>query len=684
MQAIYLSGLFTPPPLCSALGRCGRCRVRYLARPNAAPDVTPNASPDAPVQPGADATPGVPPDAPSAGVPVILPAALNPVLPFAIPPVLPKEQTVLTPQELAEGWRLSCLRQPEEGLRLELPPWVQLNEASGNDAPNSGAPNNEQPQDAATAKPAASMNGPAWAMAVDFGSTSLHFARLDNAGESGEASGPDRHSGPDKHSGPGSSGGPVSLSRPAQTDFADFKTVNPQMGAGSDIMSRLALAASAEGRKQLHQLSLAALRGYLRRQPGGMCREICLAANPAMTMILLNKDASGLRAAPYRLDYTGGQYEQLPGLPPVWVAPLISPFVGGDLSAGYASIAMRPGPGLSPFPFLLADLGTNGEFILALNPEKALATSIPLGPALEGSGLACGTEAREGAITGFQLGPQGLLPLLFQAEGQSGKKTDGAEAPGRNAHPRGISGAAYLQLLHLLRKHGLLRADGSFEANPSGALGQRLARNFFTLPSGEAAFRVYAPEAAASAEHSRLCPCPSCAARPESSPAGSNPAGSNPAGSGQAQGRPNGMFPAGSGPAGNSQAGNSQAGQTLFLAAGDVEELLKIKASFSLALQILLAEAALPFSGLKGIFLAGALGFHCPPEALEGLGFVPPGTGGRLRAVGNASLSGAALLLRHPELRPGLTRWASRVKTLAITDQPDFMRNFVRHMNFPL
>ncbi|MDL2209816.1 hypothetical protein LJC26_03315, partial [Desulfovibrio sp. OttesenSCG-928-O18] len=35
-ETIYLSGLFAPPALCSGLGRCGLCRVRFIS---AAPPV---------------------------------------------------------------------------------------------------------------------------------------------------------------------------------------------------------------------------------------------------------------------------------------------------------------------------------------------------------------------------------------------------------------------------------------------------------------------------------------------------------------------------------------------------------------------------------------------------------------------------------------------------------------------
>lgn len=72
-QAIWLSGLFNPVPLCGGLARCGRCRVRYL---------TPAPAP------------------------------------------LPEEESVLGPEAVRSGWRLACHRQIPDGgpvPELELP-----------------------------------------------------------------------------------------------------------------------------------------------------------------------------------------------------------------------------------------------------------------------------------------------------------------------------------------------------------------------------------------------------------------------------------------------------------------------------------------------------------------------------------------------------------------------------------
>jgi uncharacterized 2Fe-2S/4Fe-4S cluster protein (DUF4445 family) len=235
---------------------------------------------------------------------------------------------------------------------------------------------------------------------------------------------------------------------------AEGRELNPQMGAGSEVMSRLAVAGAPQGRARLAGLVRAALDEILRTLPRTAV-ECCIAANPAMTAILLEQDVEGLSRAPYRLAYAGGSNERVAGLPPLWIPPQIAPFVGGDVSAGMAFTlaCLRP-----EYPFLLADLGTNGEFALALGPDRALVASVPLGPALEGIGLRHGSVAENGAVCAFSLGPAGLRVSVI-GEGE----------------PRSVWATGYLSLLRLMSLHGLLSVQGGFRREARTPLAGRLA-----------------------------------------------------------------------------------------------------------------------------------------------------------------------------------------------------------------
>lgn len=503
-RAIWLSGAVAPRPLCLGLGRCGLCRVRYVEE---------------------------------------------------APPPLPGEEAVLTPVELAAGWRLACHRSvPGAGtLTLELEPTAFA-------APASGEPGVETPPTAQAA-----------ALGVDLGTTSLQWRAVAlGAG-------------------------------PFPGALASGAALNPQAGAGADIMSRLAFARTPEGLAKLGRLARGALAGIVQELAGrGLAPvRICVAANTAMTDIFLGRDVTGLCAAPYRRSHAGGCTVELAGLPPVIIPPLPAPFVGGDLSAGLAAMLERG----APRPFVLADLGTNGELALLTGEDRLFLASVPLGPALEGIGPECGSMAAPGVVTEFRLGATGPLPVLFGEE-------ERAALPVTEA--RGISATGYLSLLALLFRLGVLDRDGHFSRPeaPSLPLGRRLAALVGAGPGGA-------------------------------------------------------RLPLGPG---------------LWLSAGDVELLLKVKAAFAVALKALCAQAGVAPTGLRLLALAGALGEHVRLTDLKELGFVPGVPEGRIAAVGNTALAGACLLAAEPGRLPALSALCERATVLELTQAPDFQEAYLTQM----
>lgn len=496
-KAIWLSGAVPPPALCSGLGRCGACRVRFLSPP---PD---------PVE---------------------------------------KERETLGEAALAQGWRLACRHLARSGQEVALPPVPPA-------IIRQTARLEELPPETA------------FFLAVDLGTTSVHWRAF-----------------------------PVSGAEP----LIEGQALNPQMGAGSEVVSRLAVAAEPGGQVQLQKLAMSFFRQIVANLPGRV-EAMGIAGNTAMTALLLGLDTRSLAAAPYRLplglEKQRWQEARLPNLPPLWIPPQPAPFIGGDLSAGMAFLLYPPLSGRAPeFPFLLADMGTNGEFVLALNPREALITSVPLGPSLEGIGLTHGGVAGEGSIVGFQLSPSGLLPSILGS-----------------GPPRALCGSGYLSLLAILLRIGLLTPKGGLSDQPPTPLARRLRllvevdlNGLWRLPLGNG----------------------------------------------------------------------------LALSASDVEELLKVKAAFSLALETLLAAASLRSRDLSAIILGGALGEHAPVTALERLGFLPPGRESRVHAAGNTSLRGMEQLLRRPELRPSLENWVQGCRLVDLTGRMDFMDAYIRHMIF--
>lgn len=481
-QTVWLSGLAAPRALCSGLGRCGACRLRFVENP---------------------------------------------------PLALPIEQDVLSADELSAGFRLTCRHPALSGMILEIP----------------------DPQAASVAVLTLPEAMPGTVrLAVDLGTTSLCW----------QAFSPDGWS-------------------------RSGRELNPQMGAGSDVMSRIATALLPQGRRTLQNLTLTALRRIVAELPP--VAEICVAGNTAMTAILLGRDCAGLAGAPYSRPETGNRDVRLPDLPPLWIPPQPAPFVGGDVSAGLAALLA----GNPDFPLLLADMGTNGEFALMRDAHSLLLTSVPLGPSLEGIGLRHGTLAGEGAVTTFSLGPQGLMATVW---------------PGSTA-VHGISGTGYLSLLHCLRQADVIDSYGRLNAAPASPLGKKI-RTTVRTPKNTP-WRLPLPHG-------------------------------------------------------------------LDLCATDAEELIKVRAAFSLAVSALLAAADLSAAELAGVYVAGALGEHVSPQALEGLGFLPAGLGARLHALGNTSLAGAALLLRVPKARATLAALCDAAIILDLTASPDFMQHYMERM----
>lgn len=486
-QAIWLSGEVTPPPLCSALGRCGRCRVRFVS-----------------------------------------PA----------PAAVAAEHSVLSPHELTQGWRLACRHS-----LAELSGAVEIVVPTARNAPI--RPSAAQPTEHDLL------------LAVDLGTTSLHWRALTHEG------------------------GVV----------AQGQEINPQMGAGSDVMSRIAAALRPGGREKLSELVLRRLRALVQEFPA--VQGICLAANTALTAITLQKDVTGLASAPYALPLAGDSVARLPGLPPLYIPPQMAPFVGGDLSAGLATLLHREPP------FLLADMGTNGEFILYVNEQESYMASVPLGPALEGIGLTFGDMAGSGSSSGIvnavQLTPTGLVATTV--DGQP---------------PQRLCAAGYLSLIRVLLQAKILREDGSFCPDPPLPLARKLAARL-TRTDAQSRLPLWGE---------------------------------------------------------------------VYLTGEDVEEILKVKAAFSLALTTLLEEAHMPPAALRRIYLAGALGEHVPAQDMEALGFVPQGMGQRMEAVGNTALQGAQALALHPALRHDLAHLTQHCHLVALAEHDAFTEKYVRHMRF--
>jgi uncharacterized 2Fe-2S/4Fe-4S cluster protein (DUF4445 family) len=311
------------------------------------------------------------------------------------PDPAPEETALLGVDALAAGWRLACRHAVRQDCRIEIPS-----------------------QESATL---AQERGEA--LAVDIGTTRIKWAVLDNGRRGPEHALP-----------------------------------NPQMGVGSEVMSRLRYALSSDAARGHLRSCILDLIEDLAARTGAQA--LAVAGNSTMIALLLDVPLTGLAYAPYSLPWRGGQMASLGGqLPPAYIPPLLGPFIGADISAGLASVASL----VPDYPYVLADLGTNGEFVLALDADRYIACSVPMGPAIEGVGLCCGSVAGEGVLSRATLGPQGVQ--------WSGGPLSG------------ISGTGYVSVLALLRRLGVVDEAGHFR-DASMPLARNVAERIRAHPLG--------------------------------------------------------------------------------------------------------------------------------------------------------------------------------------------------------
>jgi len=190
------------------------------------------------------------------------------------------------------------------------------------------------------------------------------------------------------------------------TVLAEGKRVNPQASLGADVIRRLEAALAGAG-EQLRDLLVAGIDELLAEllcQAGlerGDIGRAAACANPAISILLRGGDPARILFPPHRPDERGGVLLdplslglQLPV--PLYLFPLVSGFVGGDLVAFLHSRTK-----VVPHSFFL-DVGTNGEMAY-FDGGRWWTTSVAAGPAFEGGGIANGMAAAPGAVAGVTI-----------------------------------------------------------------------------------------------------------------------------------------------------------------------------------------------------------------------------------------------------------------------------------------
>lgn len=245
-------------------------------------------------------------------------------------------------------------------------------------------------------------------------------------------------------------------------ELAAAGTLNPQIGYGEDLISRLNYAHRHEQGAQVLaekvQSALAELLEDLLQQAGvqpEQVAECCIVGNTAMTHLLLELPTRQLATAPYVasvLDPLDVKVRSLglstaPGAY-VHIVPGIGGFVGGDHVAAILASDMDNAEQVT----IGIDIGTNTEIALAKAGKVYMSSvSCASGPAFEGAHISDGMRAAAGAIEAVRLTDSGIQLKTIE-----------------NAAPVGMCGSGIVDAVAELRRNHIINYRGRFKKDDPG------------------------------------------------------------------------------------------------------------------------------------------------------------------------------------------------------------------------
>jgi len=320
---------------------------------------------------------------------------------------------------------------------------------------------------------------------------------------------------------------------------------------------------------------------------------VVCAGNTTMAHLLLGIPPGTIRKSPYvsasavpppvRAVEVGIQINPR-GL--LYVIPGIGGWVGGDITAGIMSVGLHRSERIR----MLIDIGTNGEIALG-NKDWMIACSASAGPAFEGSGVRHGMKAMRGAIE----------RVTISAEGHVQYRTVG------NARPRGICGSGLIDLVAELYRVGFIDRSGRLLPGSSDRIRESDGLLEFVVVPGT----------------------------------------------------------------------RSDSGQDICLSQTDLTNILSAKAAIYSGAQALAASVGLDFREIDTILIAGGFGNYLDREKAVTLGLIPDLPLERIRFVGNTSILGSEMALLSIDAWNELIHIAQSVTYYDLISHPQYFDEFL-------
>ncbi|MCM1048553.1 MAG: ASKHA domain-containing protein [Clostridiales bacterium] len=287
------------------------------------------------------------------------------------------DRSAFTPDELREGWRLACLSKPKADCVIRLAGAKSYEQPMRTDIVTKSQKINIIDKDKSIYKDVTACrdgevcksDGNDCLIAVDLGTTTIAMQLMEI--RSGKV-------------------------------IDTYCAMNPQRSYGADVLSRIQADNEGHGqelRDSVWEVLRTGIRQfcktiYEKRKLAETAmhldiRGICIAGNTTMEHLLMGLPTKSLGESPFTPVEKGLQKcalslkkdicaEAIEGLE-VYITPVISAFVGGDIVAGLYHCGMLGGR----MTALFIDLGTNGE-IAVTDGERLIVTATAAGPAFEG------------------------------------------------------------------------------------------------------------------------------------------------------------------------------------------------------------------------------------------------------------------------------------------------------------
>lgn len=396
-------------------------------------------------------------------------------------------------------------------------------------------------------------------------------------------------------------------------ELTAVSALNAQAYYGEDVISRLEyLRREPEAGEQLRTAVLGVVNALVKEacaeaevSPDHIY-EVIMVGNTTMHHLFLGLDAANIAVTPFTpvatrpLAVSARELglEMSPHAQ-VWWLPAVAGYVGADIVGALVATELDARPG----PNMLVDIGTNGEVCLWTG-EDLLCCSCAAGPAFEGAQISRGTRAVPGAIERVDL-----------RDGDTSVRTIGGQPA------VGICGSGLVDAVACLLELGLLEETGRLADADSAD----------STPAARSRLRGSGPEA-------RLL---------------------------------------------LADGDETDDGRALSLTQADIRQLQLASAAVRAGTEVLLGRAGLRHQHVQELLLAGAFGSYIRPASAVRIGLLPPLPLERVRPVGNAAGVGAELCLLSTDMRAYARTLARKATYVELSAAPEFEGSYVEAMILP-